>query len=87
MSDSNNSERISMSDMVKVINKLRNEVNVLNIAFSYLPFSMPNEELRNTIEALRYESNNKNRAAEQREAFEMLVTQMDERTKGKITIP
>ncbi|WP_145590739.1 hypothetical protein [Yersinia aleksiciae] len=87
MSDSINSEKVEITELLKLVSDLRREVNVLNVAFSYLPFSLPDDTLRATIEALRYESNNNKRTVEQRAAFENLVTQMDERTKGQITIP
>lgn len=87
MSDSINSEKVEISELLKLVSDLRREVNVLNVAFSYLPLSLPDDALQVTIEALRYESNNIKWTVEQRAAFENLVTQMDERTKGQITIP
>ncbi len=71
---------IPIQELLDIISELRREVNVLNIAFSYLPFSFPDDQLRETIESLRFESTNPNRDAEQQNAFQRLLEELEIRS-------
>lgn len=73
----------SIEELFSVITQLREQINVLNTAFSYLPFSLDNETLRPTIQALRFESQNPKRTPTQQEAFRVFVEEIDSRVSGK----
>lgn len=82
MSDNQEPRAIPIQELLDVISDLRREVNVLNVAFSYLPFSFPDDQLRATIESLRFESTNPGRDAEQQAAFKRLLEQLESRSKN-----
>ncbi|WP_154899091.1 hypothetical protein [Serratia ficaria] len=86
MSDNQEPRAIPIQELLDVISDLRREVNVLNVAFSYLPFSFPDDQLRTTTESLRMESKNPARDAEQQAAFIRLAEQIEIRSKSAFTL-
>jgi len=74
-------DSVEFQELLDIISDLRREVNVLNTAFCYLPFTLRGEQMRATIESLRYESINDTYDDEQRAAFKRIVDELDKRTK------
>lgn len=77
----NNENKITIKELLETIDSLIRQVNALNIAFSYLPFTFTGEQLRPTLEALRIESVNPRRDAPQQEVFRVLVAEIESRMK------
>lgn len=75
----NNEGTIAITDILEVIDSLTRQVNALNIAFSYLPFTLRGEQMKPTLEALRFESVNPRRDPLQQEAFTFLLKQIESR--------
>ncbi|MEI9694583.1 hypothetical protein V5074_15795 [Atlantibacter hermannii] len=74
-------DSVEFQELLDIISDLRREVNVLNTAFCYLPFTLRGEQMRAVIESLRYESINETYDDEQRAAFKRIVDELDKRTK------
>lgn len=49
---------ISLQELLDCISKLRDDVNALTVAFSYLAFSIPKEQMQPTLASLQLESLN-----------------------------
>ncbi|WP_137531063.1 hypothetical protein, partial [Escherichia coli] len=49
---------ISLQELLDCISKLRDDVNALTVAFSYLAFSIPKEQMQPTLASLQLESIN-----------------------------
>lgn len=81
MSDNKTESVVSIEELLNVVSDLRREVNTLNVAFSYLAYSFPEDQLKLTIEGLRFESTNPNRDADQQATFKALLDQLEPRTK------
>ena len=47
---------ISLQELLDCISKLRDDVNALTVAFSYLAFSIPKEQMQPTLASLQLES-------------------------------
>ncbi len=49
---------ISLQELLDCISRLRDDVNALTVAFSYLAFSIPKEQMKPTLASLLLESRN-----------------------------
>ncbi len=49
---------ISLQELLDCISRLRDDVNALTVAFSYLAFSIPKEQMQPTLASLQLESLN-----------------------------
>lgn len=49
---------ISLQELLDCISKLRDDVNALTVAFSYLALSIPREQMQPTLASLLLESRN-----------------------------
>ena len=74
---------IEIQQLLDIISDLRREMNVLNTAFCYLPFSFRGEQMQATIKALEYEARNEKYDQKQRDAFKRIASEIEMRTKGE----
>ena len=51
---------ISLQELLDSISRLREDVNTLTVAFSYLAFSIPREQMQSTLASIQFESCNPN---------------------------
>ncbi len=49
---------ISLQELLDSISRLREDVNTLTVAFSYLAFSIPREQMQSTLASIQFESCN-----------------------------
>ncbi|MDM6770934.1 hypothetical protein [Escherichia coli] len=70
---------ISLQELLDSISRLREDVNTLTVAFSYLAFSIPREQMQSTL-------GNPKWSQEQQDSFRRLAVLLDEKYAGKITI-
>ena len=49
---------ISLQELLDCISKLRDDVNALTVAFSYLAFSIPKEQMQPTLASLQGNDSN-----------------------------
>jgi len=78
---------ISLQELIDCITRLRDDVNALTVAFSYLAFSIPEEHMKPTLASLHFESRNPKWSPEQQNSFKWLVALLEEKYAVKITIP
>ncbi|ENK6899864.1 TPA: hypothetical protein RY409_004568 [Escherichia albertii] len=78
---------ISAQELLDCISRLREDVNTLTIAFSYLAFSIPREQMQSTLASIQFESRNPKWSREQQNSFKWLAALLEEKYAGKITIP
>ena len=64
---------ISLQELLDCISKLRDDVNALTVAFSYLAFSIPKEQMQPTLASLQLESLNPKWSQQQQNSFKWLV--------------
>jgi|GEM_PF-2008969 hypothetical protein len=86
MSEEDHPESVSIHDMLDAINRLSLEVGILRVAFEYLAFAIPEENLANTIAALKYEAENESREQRLREQFKRLADQLEIHVKSQPTM-
>ncbi|WP_434218884.1 hypothetical protein [Escherichia coli] len=60
---------ISLQELLDSISRLREDVNTLTVAFSYLAFSIPREQMQSTLASIQFESCNPKWSQEQQESF------------------
>ncbi|EGD0604645.1 TPA: hypothetical protein JLR35_002966 [Escherichia coli] len=77
---------ISLQELLDCISRLRDDVNALTVAFSYLTLSIPREQMQPTLASLLLESRNPKWSQEQQNSFKWLVALLEEKYAGKITI-
>ena len=77
---------ISPQELLDCISKLRDDVNALTVAFSYLALSIPREQMQPTLASLLLESRNPKWSQEQQNSFKWLAALLEEKYAGKITI-
>ena len=77
---------ISLQELLDCISRLRDDVNALTVAFSYLALSIPREQMQPTLASLLLESRNPKWSQEQQNSFKWLVALLEEKYAGKITI-
>ena len=77
---------ISLQELLDCISRLRDDVNDLTVAFSYLALSIPREQMQPTLASLLLESRNPKWSQEQQNSFKWLATLLEEKYAGKITI-
>lgn len=86
MTEKNHQGTVSIHDMLDAINRLSLEVGILRVAFEYLAFAIPEENLANTIAALKYEAENETREERLREQFKRLADQLETHVKSQKTM-
>ncbi len=64
---------ISLQELLDCISKLRDDVNALTVAFSYLVFSIPKEQMQPTLASLQLESLNPKWSQQQQNSFKWLA--------------
>ncbi|WP_340080876.1 hypothetical protein [Escherichia coli] len=69
---------ISLQELLDSISRLREDVNTLTVAFSYLAFSIPREQMQSTLASIQFESCNPKWSQD--------AVLLDEKYAGKITI-
>ncbi|MCL8379700.1 hypothetical protein M9Y22_18905 [Escherichia coli] len=77
---------ISLQELLDCISRLRDDVNALTVALSYLALSIPREQMQPTLASLLLESRNPKWSQEQQNSFKWLVALLEEKYAGKITI-
>ncbi|HFU8895906.1 TPA: hypothetical protein ACH7HJ_004229 [Escherichia coli] len=77
---------ISLQELLDCISRLRDDVNALTVAFSYLALSIPREQMQPTLASLLLESRNPKWSQEQQNSFKWLTALLEEKYAGKITI-
>ncbi|EEQ5751913.1 hypothetical protein ACIU6G_004831 [Escherichia coli] len=77
---------ISLQELLDYISRLRDDVNALTVAFSYLAFSIPREHMQSTLASIEFESRNPRWSREQQNSFKWLAALLEEKYAGKITI-
>ncbi len=77
---------ISLQELLDSISRLREDVNTLTVAFSYLAFSIPREQMQSTLASIQFESCHPKWSQEQQDSFRRLAVLLDEKYAGKITI-
>ena len=77
---------ISLQELLDCISKLRDDVNALTVAFSYLALSIPREQMQPTLASLLLESRNPKWSQEQQNSFKWLAALLEENYAGKTTI-
>ena len=77
---------ISLQELLDSISRLREDVNTLTVAFSYLAFSIPREQMQSTLASIQFESCNPKWSQEQQDSFRRLAVLLVEKYAGKITI-
>ncbi|EFC7717440.1 TPA: hypothetical protein JWJ95_002855 [Escherichia coli] len=77
---------ISLQELLDCISRLRDDVNALTVAFSYLALSIPREQMQPTLASLLLESRNPKWSQEQQNSFKWLAALLEEKYAGKITI-
>ncbi|EFH4772424.1 hypothetical protein LLU00_003781 [Escherichia coli] len=73
---------ISLQELLDCISKLRDDV----VAFSYLAFSIPKEQMQPTLASLQLESLNPKWSQQQQNSFKWLAVLLEEKYAGEITI-
>ena len=76
---------ISLQELLDCISKLRDDVNALTVAFSYLAFSIPKEQMQPTLASLQLESLNPKWSQQQQNSFKWLAVLLEEKYAGEIT--
>lgn len=59
---------ISLQELLDSISRLREDVNTLTVAFSYLAFSIPREQMQSTLASIQFESCNPKWSQEQQDS-------------------
>lgn len=77
---------ISLQELLDCISRLRDDVNALTVAFSYLALSIPREQMQPTLASLLLESRNPKWSQEQQNSFKWLAALLEEKYASKITI-
>ncbi len=77
---------ISLQELFNYISRLRNDVNALTVAFSYLAFAIPREQMQSTLASLQFESCSPKWSQEQQDSFKWLAALLEEKYAGEITI-
>ncbi|MFP3373911.1 hypothetical protein, partial [Pseudomonas sp. SIMBA_068] len=70
---------ISLQELLDCISKLRDDVNALTVAFSYLAFSIPKEQMQPTLAAHQLESRNPKWSQQQQNSFKWLAVLLEEK--------
>jgi hypothetical protein len=74
---------ISLQELLDCISRLR---DALAVAFSYLAFSIPKEQMQPTLASLQLESINPKWSQQQQNSFKWLAVLLEEKYAGEITI-
>lgn len=77
---------IKAQELLDVISTLRDDVNTLTVAFSYLAFSIPKEKMSLTLASLQFESTNPNWSPQQQDSFKRLAEELEKKLLPSITI-
>ncbi|QLY69348.1 hypothetical protein HV241_10020 [Citrobacter freundii] len=77
---------MSVGALLEEISKLREDVNTLTVAFSYLAFAIPESQMKLTLTSLQYESTNPRWSSQQQNSFKHLAKEIEERLGSSITI-
>ncbi|HAL1452978.1 TPA: hypothetical protein H5S37_004731 [Escherichia coli] len=78
---------ISLQELLDCISRVRDDVNALTVAFSYLALSIPREQMQPTLASLQLESHSPKWSQEQQNSFKWLVALLEEKYAVKINIP
>ncbi len=77
---------ISLQELLDCISKLRDDVNALTVAFSYLAFSIPKEQMQPTLASLQLESLIPKWSQQLQNSLMWLAILLEEKYAGEITI-
>lgn len=80
-------DTLSVQELLDCISRLRDDVNALTVAFSYLAFSIPREQMLPTLASIHFESRNTKWSQEQQNSFRWLATLLEENYADNISIP
>ncbi|MBU5384720.1 hypothetical protein [Citrobacter cronae] len=67
------------NELPNEMNSLREDVYALTVAFSYLAYALPEENMRMILTRLRYESVNSMLSSQQQNSFKRLAEQLEEK--------
>ena len=70
---------ISLQELLDSISRLREDVNTLTVAFSYLAFSIPREQMQSTLASIQFESSKPKWSQEQKDSFWRQEVLLDEK--------
>lgn len=67
------------NELLDEINNLREDVHALTVAFSYLAFAIPEENMRLILTRIHNESANSMLTSQQQNSFKQLAEQLEEK--------
>ncbi|MEG0207249.1 MAG: hypothetical protein RR742_25170 [Citrobacter sp.] len=77
---------MSVGALLEEISRLREDVNTLTVAFSYLAFAIPEAQMKLTLTGIQHESTNPRWSSQQQNSFKHLSKEIEERLGSSITI-
>lgn len=77
---------ISVRELLNCISRLRDDVNTLNVAFSYLAFAIPREQMLPALASIHFESRSSKWSHEQQNSFRWLAALLEEKYADNITV-
>lgn len=80
-------EIMTFGELLALIADQKRRLNVLEVAFSYLAFSLDDKATQLLIHSLKLEAQNQNRDAETQKHFARLATELESHTPHQATSP
>ncbi|MCV7818255.1 hypothetical protein ODR17_25110 [Escherichia coli] len=65
---------ITLQELLEYMSMLRDDMNALTVAFSYLASSLPKEQMIQILAFIHFESNNSRWSSEQQKSFKWLAS-------------
>ncbi|AWR82773.1 hypothetical protein ACSFU9_005112 [Escherichia coli] len=68
---------ITLQELLEYMSMLRDDMNALTVAFSYLASSLPKEQMIQILAFIHFESNNSRWSSEQQKSFKWLASLLE----------